>query len=118
MKAFQETTVWDTPTHNHVYFLDNSKSKMFAYVKHGTDIVFKFKKPIRIDTRGRKFLEVPNRWNFEDRDAPVNPQWTVTGSKGNKYTVEKTENGMTCTCSGFKFRGNCKHTESITQEYK
>jgi uncharacterized Zn finger protein len=42
----------------------------------------------------------------------------VTGSKGNKYTVEKTENGMTCTCSGFKFRGNCKHTESITQEYK
>lgn len=115
MKFFQETTVWDNPAiANHVYLLNDSKSKMIGYVRAGTNSVFTFKKPIGIDMRGRKFKEVPNTFGFVVKEtAPVNPQWRVQGSKGDTYIVEQTENGLTCTCSGFKFRGACKHLEMI-----
>jgi hypothetical protein len=35
--------------------------------------------------------------------------WTVTGSKGDKYTVSQIGTKWNCTCSGFQFRRNCKH---------
>lgn len=34
----------------------------------------------------------------------------VQGSKGNTYIVTKEAGKITCTCPGFTFRGNCKHT--------
>ena len=34
----------------------------------------------------------------------------VQGSKGNTYIVTKDAGKITCTCPGFTFRGNCKHT--------
>lgn len=37
-------------------------------------------------------------------------QWTVDGSKGNKYTVEMKDDGFTCSCPAFK---RCKHIEAI-----
>jgi len=114
MKAFLETTAWDTKTPNHVYFLDNSKSKMFAYVKFGEGKPFKFKNPIRIDVRGRKFQEVPNTWGFAVDDAPVGRTWQVTGSKGDVYTVTEDAGTLNCSCSGFKFRGACRHIKEVT----
>lgn len=111
MKFYQETTVWPDNMGNGIYLLDDSKSKMYAYIKPGATAVFKFKNPIRIDTRGRQFKAVKNTFDFViDEPVADNPRWEVSGSKGDKYIVEKTENGMTCTCSGFKFRGVCKHT--------
>ena len=44
------------------------------------------------------------------------PRWEVTGSKGDKYYVTQTEHGLACTCSGFKFRSECKHVKSIKVE--
>lgn len=35
--------------------------------------------------------------------------WIVEGSKGNKYTVSRSGNRLTCTCPGFSFRHDCKH---------
>lgn len=113
MKFFQETTVWDVPTRNHVYLLDDSKQTMYAYVKAGTKAVFTFKKPIRIDTRGRKFVEVPNTFGYNTEPESTEERWEVIGSKGDKYIVKRTENGLTCSCSGFRFRGNCKHTKDF-----
>lgn len=40
--------------------------------------------------------------------------WTVTGSKGNKYTVSRWPSGWSCTCPGFQFRKSCKHTAKST----
>jgi hypothetical protein len=114
MKAFLETTVWDTATPNHVYFLDDSKSKMFAYVKFGSGKPFKFKNPIRIDTRGRKFKEIPNTWNFSFKEDTVGRTWKVTGSKGDVYTVSEDAGTLTCSCSGFKFRGDCRHVKELS----
>lgn len=111
MKVFLETTVWETNTPNHVYFMDDSKSKMFAYVKFGQGSPFKFKNPIRIDTRGRKFREVPNTWGFDIKEEPVGRTWQVVGSKGDVYTVTEDNGNRACSCSGFKFRGNCKHVQ-------
>ena len=115
MKVLLETTEWDTKTSNHVYFLDDSKSKMFAYVKFGSGEPFKFKNPIRIDTRGRKFREVPNTWGFDIKEKPVGRTWQVTGSKGDVYTVTEDAGTLTCSCSGFKFRGQCRHLTQPSQ---
>ena len=115
MKFFQETTKWsEGKVPNHIYLLDDSKSKMIAYVKAGTRAVFKFKKPLPFSTRGRTFVAVKNTFGFKIQEPVTeNPRWTVVGSKGDKYIVEKTETSYTCTCSGFKFRGACKHIKEI-----
>jgi hypothetical protein len=120
MKFFQETTVWGDKIANHVYLLTDDKSKMIAYVRAGTDAVFKFKNPIRIDTRGRSFKAVPNTYNYSipEEVAPTVPQWIVKGSKGDEYIVRKNGVMYSCTCSGFKFRGSCKHVTSIQTEAK
>ena len=55
MKLFQETTQWPDTTPNHAYYLDDNKSKMYAYIRAGSKAVFRFKTPIRIYFRGRKF---------------------------------------------------------------
>lgn len=112
MRVFQETTEWEDNIPNHIYFLSDDKSKMFGYIKAGTNAVFKFSKPFGFDSRKRKFKELANTWGFEE-EKPVNPSWQVAGSKGNTYTVEKTSTGYTCTCSGFKFRGHCRHIAEV-----
>jgi hypothetical protein len=113
MKVLQEITKWDIPTPNHTYFSDDSKSKIYGYIRVGTNDVFTFKKPIRIDVRGRKFLEVPNSWGFTVEDKPEGKTWEVKGSKGDVYTVAEVNGNRTCTCSGFKFRGKCKHVDLV-----
>jgi hypothetical protein len=119
MKAFLEVTVWPDTTVancNHVYWMDDSKDKMYAYAKFGNPAETQtFKNPIRIDTRGRKFEVVRNIYNWVDpKDiATANPTWTITGSKGDKYVVEKEGSVYNCTCSGFKFRGACRHIEEV-----
>lgn len=118
MKFFQETTVWADGCPNHIYLLNDSKSKMVAYVRAGTTEVFKFKKPIQIDIRGRSFKEVPNTFGYKtesEEDASV-PKWTITGSKGDLYVVQKIDNQYNCSCSGFRFRGHCKHVEQVVKE--
>ena len=117
MKFYQETTVWSDNTPNGIYLLDDSKSKMYAYIRPGAKSVFKFKNPIQISTRGRTFKEVPNTFKFKiEKPINQNPQWEVKGSKGDKYIVERTENGLTCTCAGFKFRGSCKHLSLVNKD--
>jgi len=112
MLVLQEITEWGNSTPNHIYFLNDDKSKMLAYVRAGTSAVFKFSKPLGFDPRKRKFKEVKNTWGFEE-EKPIDPSWQIAGSKGNSYTVEKTQTGYTCTCSGFKFRGHCKHIAAV-----
>ena len=115
MIVVQEITEWEDTTLNHVYFLNDDKSKMFAYIKAGTDTVVEFSKPMGFVASRRKFLKIDNRWNFEPKvyvEPSKNKQWQVQGSTG-KYIVEKTLNGLTCTCSGFRFRGACKHVKEI-----
>lgn len=113
MKFYQETTNWTTNTSNGIYLLNDSKTKMYAFIRAGSKSVFKFKNPIQIDSRGRTFKEVKNTFNFKLEADNTNPKWEVKGSRGDVYTVERTENGLVCSCQGFKFRGKCKHLSMI-----
>lgn len=38
-------------------------------------------------------------------------EWTVSGSKGNKYLVIRSKGKYNCTCPGFTYRKHCRHIE-------
>jgi hypothetical protein len=71
MKAFQEITEWDSEfaVPNHVYFLNDGRDKMYGYVRESDGVVQTMRTPYRFHTRGRKFKEVKNVWNFGVDDA-------------------------------------------------
>jgi len=106
MRLYKETTDWSTP--NHVYLLSDSKQYMHGYIQLGTADIKMFKAPIRFDTRGRTFQFVSEY----DADSPAESTAavvTVTGSKGDKYYVRLEDSAAECSCTGFKYRGECKH---------
>ncbi len=115
MKAFQEITEWDTDfvMPNHVYFLSDSKDKMYGYVQAGTGLVQTMSKPYKFKVSGRKFKEVVNTWDFKIKEElPEGFVKIAIGSKGEKYTITEIDNIRQCSCPGYKFRGKCRHTES------
>jgi hypothetical protein len=122
MKAFQEITEWDTDFDmpNHVYFLNDSKDKMYGYVKSGTGIVQTMSKPYKFKTTGRKFKEIANRWNFviqEEAEVTAGKEYRVPGSKGAIYTVTDDRGSWTCTCPASKWqKGECKHIVQLKTE--
>ena len=115
MKWFAEITQWNDATPNGVYLLDDSKSKMYAFKPFGTGTIKVFKNPIRIDIRGRKFKvnEVQYKTKLREEE-PEGRVWIVKGSKGDEYKVSELNGNLSCTCSGFKFRGKCKHADSVS----
>lgn len=113
MKFFRETTAWAVP--NHVYLLSTDKSKMYGYIRRGTDRAETFKKPYRFDSRGRTFVEVRELGEI-DLDLVKSESWEFVGSKGNKYIVQKLDGVYNCSCPGFMFRSECKHVKSIEEK--
>lgn len=120
MKAFQETTVWDVDfvMLNHVYFLSDSKDKMYGYVKHGTGELKEMSRPYKFKASGRKFTEVANVWGFvvdsEPVSQPVGKTYQVPGSRGAVYTVTDDHGSWTCTCPAAKWqKGACKHVTGL-----
>lgn len=122
MQAVKEITVWDTNVPNHTYLLDGDK--MVAYIKQGATEPFWFKSPIKFSRSYRKFTELklnpfeqsPN-WKdllkgFVEAAEPLPFIKKVQGSKPNTW-YEVDTNAKTCTCSGFTFRGTCKHIKEL-----
>ncbi len=59
MVILQETTDWgEHRTPNHIYYLDDKKENLIAYIKAGSNEPMVFSKPIRFDRRGRTFKEL------------------------------------------------------------
>jgi len=64
MRFFLETTKWDQPIPNHLYVLDDMKSKTIAYRPAGSAEFVIFKKPFALDVQGRKFIEIKDIANL------------------------------------------------------
>jgi hypothetical protein len=116
MKFYQEITEWNTSfaVPNHIYYMNDSKTRAVGYIKAGTTKLIKFSSPMSIDTRGRKFKEI-NRSAESDElyFQPTEQKMAgiqVAGSNGKVYTIVKSSGGrITCSCPGFTFRNTCKH---------
>ena len=116
MKWFAETTNYGDAVPNGIYLLNDSKDKMYAFRPRGTGEIKTFRNPIRIDLRGRKFVVNPVQFQTGLKEPePEGRLWIVKGSKGDEYKVTELNGSLSCTCSGFRFRGKCKHEESIRQ---
>lgn len=115
MKVLQEITEWAVPTPNHTYFTNDSKDKIYGYIKVGTRDVIEFSKPMKFYANKRKFKEIPNYTGYlpQEEIKPVSTEWRVTGSKGDVYTVREEKGEYSCTCTGFTYRGRCKHIEGV-----
>jgi hypothetical protein len=115
----REITKWeDGMDCNHTYILTENMEKIFGYFKKSNPKDFMmFKNPIRFDTRYRKFKVIKRNMYFEGQKS-TNKIWEIKGSKDHVYTVEESENGMVCSCIGFKYHGKCKHIDGVMNEHK
>ena len=114
MKWFAETTDWKDSVPNGIYLLDDSKTKMYAFRPRGTGDIKVFRNAIKIETRGRKFVVNPVQFKTSTKEEePEGRTWTVKGSRGDEYKVTELNGNLSCTCSGFKFRGDCRHVKSL-----
>ena len=114
MKWFAETTDYKDTVANGIYLLDDGKSKMYAFRPRGTGEIKVFKNPIRIDVRGRKFVINPVQFKTKLKEPePEGRVIEVRGSKGDIYKVTELNHNWSCTCSGFRFRGDCKHIKEL-----
>ena len=113
MKWYSETTAYTDSMPNGTYLLNDSKTKLYAYVSPGSGTPKQFKNPIKIDIRGRKFVESSTQYKIVTQEEPEGRVWEVAGSKGDVYKVTELDGHLNCTCSGFRFRGDCKHVKSI-----
>ena len=114
MKWFAETTDWKDTVPNGIYLLDDTKTKMYAFRPKGTGEIKVFKAAIKIETRGRKFVISPVQFETKLKEPePEGRVWIVKGSKGDEYRVSELNGNLSCTCSGFRFRGDCKHVKSV-----
>jgi hypothetical protein len=115
MKTLQEITPdWDIP--NHVYFVNDTKDKMFAYVKKSTGELKEFINPLPFSASRRKFKEVNNIWGFFPKDELilVGETHKVPGSNGAIYTVTNNRGAWTCSCPASRWqKGDCKHIKQI-----
>ena len=115
MKFLQELTEWSDNTPNHTYLVVDSKDKMLGYIRSGSKKLEMFKEPKPFDTRRRKFKQVPNIFGYIEPELvkSVN-SWQVRSASGNVYTLERHGDRVSCSCSGFQFRGKCKHATAET----
>ena len=114
MKWFAETTDWKDTVPNGIYLLDDGKTKMYAFKPRGTGEIKVFRNAIKIETRGRKFVVNPVQFETKlKEEEPEGRFWIVKGSKGDEYKVTELNGNLSCTCSGFKFRGDCRHVKGL-----
>ena len=52
----QEITDWDAP--NHIYIVNQNKSRLFGYVPERTTAPIMFKKAMSFDSRSRTFKKI------------------------------------------------------------
>ena len=117
LEILKETTVWsDRSNANHTYLLEGTK--IVAYAKFGGDEIQVLKTQIKIDKRYRTFIKTKH-FGLEKfiKKTPTKSNTRVfkVVSKTKEYFVELSDYNYTCTCTGFNFRGKCKHITAVVE---
>ena len=110
MKIVQETTKWADATANNLYLVSDNMEYVIAYVPEGSGESQRFRKPIRWDSRGRTF-KILKEIAENDPDTVI-----VQGSKGQRYTLTRANGTWACSCPGYVYRGNCRHSAEKTDK--
>jgi hypothetical protein len=111
MKLVQEMTEFaGAKMPNHSYML-NDAGIAIGYRKFSAGEVIRFRTPLRLDIRGRTFKLVDDLGSDAVSSSKV---VEVAGSGTNVYTVDL--NRKQCSCTGFKYRGECKHIAIAEKE--
>ena len=118
LEILKETTVWsDGSNANHTYLLDGSK--IIAYAKSSDNSVQVLRTQIKIDKRYRTFIKAKH-FGLENiiKSSPTKSNIRVfkVKSKEKEYFVELSDYNYTCTCTGFNFRGKCKHIDAVAKK--
>jgi hypothetical protein len=115
-QILQEITQWDTdfPIINKIYLLD-LKDNIIAYTNSDGNIN-QLKKPIKLNKSRRKFIKV-NHIGLSKLIQKVEDNTRIfkVNSKDKEYIIslDNDTGNMSCTCTGFTFRGKCKHIEAV-----
>jgi hypothetical protein len=103
----KEVSVWsESYDLNHIYILNDSMSKVFGYVRNRDLSLTVFKHPRDLNTKYRKF-EVLEKINDEENSIEV------VGSSGKIYYITSDKGKLSCSCTGFKYHGFCKHIKGL-----
>jgi len=103
----KEVSVWsESYDLNHIYILNDSMSKVFGYVRNRDLSLTVFKQPRDLNTKYRKF-EVLEKINDEENSIEV------VGSSGKIYYITSDKGKLSCSCTGFKYHGFCKHIKGL-----
>ena len=118
LEILKETTIWnDGSIINHTYLLEGTK--IVAYAKFGGDEVQVLRTQIKIDKRYRTFVKTKH-FGLEKiiKNSPEKSNTRVfkVKSKTKEYFVELSDYNYTCTCTGFNFRGKCKHITAVAEK--
>ena len=117
IEILKETTVWsDGSNATHTYLLDGTK--IVAYAKSSDNSVQVLRTQIKIDKRYRTFVKTKH-YGLEKfiKKTPIKSNTRVfkVVSKTKEYFVELSDYNYTCTCTGFNFRGKCKHITAVVE---
>jgi len=118
LEILKETTVWsDGSNANHTYLLDGTK--IVAYAKYSDNTVQVLKSQIKIDKRYRTFVKTKHS-GLEKLIKNITPKSNTrvfkVQSKEKEYFVELSDYNYSCTCTGFNFRGKCKHIDAVAKK--
>lgn len=119
MQILKEVSDWscDYKPCNHTYLIDSNK--VYAYAVDGGSKVVTMSEPLVIDKRYRKFIKTTHSGlaKLMSNVVPSNVRIFNVKSKNKIYSVEVTDNSTyRCGCTGFTFRGKCKHGDAVMQK--
>ena len=118
LEILKETTVWsDGSNANHTYLLDGTK--IVAYAKYSDNTVQVLKSQIKIDKRYRTFVKTKHpglEKLIKNTTLKSNTRVFKVQSKEKEYFVELSDYNYSCTCTGFNFRGKCKHIDAVAKK--
>ena len=91
---------------HHLYYVNEKDRLVWFQVEDYSRGLDKYAKPKAFDMRRRKFEQIGTVPELHDDNIVE-----VAGSKGAVYMVNKNNNS--CTCTGYKFHGSCKHLKLV-----